>query len=225
MRALGIIAACVFVLIGGTIAFYKLAYPDYVHRYRLTLAIEADGKVHTGSGVIEVIYQGQPYIPGAGSYIPHVRGQAAFIDLGKHGVIVAALHPGTIQNGSAGASGLAMIAYGVGGGYEAYRTIGYQKGRRELKPDNMPLLIWFPDVNNPKSARVIKQEEIPVVFGPAARLVSAYVEITSDPIVIDIDKKLPWYPELANRQRMGGVVSRPDELQPLGYNMFIGEGS
>jgi hypothetical protein len=225
MRKLGIVAACVVALIGGAVVLYKLAYPDYWHRYRLTLEIEIDGKVHTGSGVIEVIYQGQPYIPGVGSYIPHLRGQAVFIDLGEHGAIVAALHPGTIQNGSLGAAYLATRAFELESfGYEAYRTIGNQKGRRELKPDNMPLLIWFPDVSNPKSARVIKPEEIPVFFGPAARLVSAHVEITSDPIVIDIDKKLPWYQELANRQRNSLLIGRAYEFQLI-YNMFVGEGS
>jgi hypothetical protein len=225
MRALKIVAACIVGLIGGSVVLYKLAYPDYRHRYRLTLAIETDGKVHTGSSVMEVIYQGQPYVPGVGSYIPHVRGQGVFVDLGKYGAIVAALHPGTIQNGSTGANALAMKAYRVSGGYDSYRTIGQQKGRRKLEPDNMPLLIWFQDVNDPARARVIKQEEIPVLFKPTARLVSAHVEITSDPIVIDIDKKLPWYPELAKRQRKGGVIGRPNEIQPLGYNMFVGEGS
>jgi hypothetical protein len=52
---------------------------------------------------------------------------------------------------------------------------------------------------------------------------AAYVEITRDPIVIDIDRKLPWYKELVGRQKGHLTISYLGQLL-LTYNMFIKEG-
>ena len=75
---------------------------------------------------------------------------------------------------------------------------------------------------DPKTARRLKTGEINSVLGPSAQI-TAHVEITSDPLVIDIDRKLPWYAELAKRQKGHLIISRPGEFQ-LVYNMFVGDG-
>jgi hypothetical protein len=51
----------------------------------------------------------------------------------------------------------------------------------------------------------------------------AYVEITRDPIVIDIDKKLLWYKALRAPPN-SGVMYLPNGVA-LGYTMFIGDAS
>ena len=77
MKSFGLVAAALLGLYGVV----QDVYPTYSYRYRLTIAIEVDGKVHAGSSVIEVIWRGQPDLPGAGSFTPHVRGQAVYVDL------------------------------------------------------------------------------------------------------------------------------------------------
>jgi hypothetical protein len=214
----------VLVLVLVAVAWCQTAFPSYSHRYRLTIAIETDGKIHTGSSVIEVTFEGQPRLEGSGTlYTPHVGGQAVFVDVGRHGTVVAALNPGMIENRSLSATFLAMQAYGIDGN-EAYRTIRQKTGRRDLVPNKMPLLIWFRDATDPATGRVIKAEQVPDLFGPTARLASAYLEITSDRVVIDIDQKLPWLTDLVNRQHQRGVTSRPNEFQ-IRYTMFVGPAS
>jgi hypothetical protein len=146
-----LVAACLIaaVVVGRT------AFPSYSHRYRLTVSVEVDGEVHSGSSVIEVTWRGQPEIGDVGAFQPSIRGQAAFVDLGRRGAIVAALLPGGAGNRSSSATYLAMKAYGVTRGYDAYRTIGQQSGRRDLAPDNMPLLIWLANVSDSTTARVV----------------------------------------------------------------------
>jgi hypothetical protein len=218
MKALGLVAAFVI----GAAVVWQVAFPTYTHRYRLTVSIEIDGQVHTGSSVIEIAYVGQPEIGDVGPFAPpRVRGQAPVVDLGEHGAIVAALLPGGANNRSSSAPYLAMKAYGVTRGYDAYRTIGRQSGRRDLAADNMPLLIWFENLADPIAARVVDPSALSDMLGPTARLAAAYVEITDAPIVIDIDKKLPWYADLERRQKGHGVLRRPGELQ-LSYDMFVG---
>lgn len=227
MKTLGIIAAVLALLVGGVVVWWKVNY-TYTYRYRLTLAIEVDGKVHTGSSVIEVVWETGP---GQSSFLggvqPIVRGQGVFIDLGPRGAVVATFLTGERSekpDGSQAAIWLAARAFDNKSTKKELPELERLQGRRDLTPDNMPRLIWFSDISDPKTARKFKVDDIPTLFGPGARLAAAYVEITRDPIVIDIDKKLPWYSMLASQQKARGVLSRPGEFQLI-YSMFVGGGS
>ena len=46
------------------------------------------------------------------------------------------------------------------------------------------------------TAKIAKPEEFAAVIGDSARLASAQIEITDDPVVIDLDKRLPLYKSL-----------------------------
>lgn len=65
-----------------------------------------------------------------------------------------------------------------------------------LTPDNMPLFVWFADKTDLESGREVKPENFSSVIGDRAHLVSVKVQITNDPIVIDIPEKLPLYKKL-----------------------------
>lgn len=213
MRTFGFIAVALAFLVVGAIGWYKSSFPTYSYRYRLTISVELDGKVHTGSSVIEIRWIGHPNLPDAGSFSPQVRGQAAFIDLGLSGAIVAALGTGTGQT-SPGAPDHAVSAV-----WFAARAFGNQstnkelpaleklRGRRDLTPNNMPRLIWFPKIADPTSAKRFAAGDIMALLGPSARVVAAYVEITDAPIIIDIDKKFPWF-SMLNRPLGQGVIQR-----------------
>jgi hypothetical protein len=203
MRALATTSIVCVLLFGAAVAAYKIVYPNYTYRYRLTVAIEIDGKVHSGSSVIEVTWSGGPEFGDVGRYQPRIRGQGVFINATPHGAIVATLgHPWT-AGGRGAALWLAARAFGNNSTNDELPELPRLRGRRDLKPDNMPELLWFSDVANPATARKFTVEEIPALFGPKARLEAAHVEITSDPIVIDIDTKLPWYNVL--RRPLSGI--------------------
>ncbi len=227
MRALGVIAVCLAAVIGGAVAWCQINYPTYTYRYRLTLALEVDGKLHTGSSVIEISWVGQPYIPGAGSFVPRVRGQAAFIDFGSRGVVVAALVTGEtsqdVPDGSKSAVWIAARAFGNESTQAELAELPRLTGRRQLMPDNMPRLIWFPDAADPKTARRFAPQNLRELFDPSGRL-DAYIEITRDPIIIDIDKKLPWFNMLSGASPNFGVIYLPSGFA-LSREMFIGDSS
>ncbi|SRR6266702_4261230 len=228
MRALGIIALCVLVPIVGLVVGYKIMFPTYSYRYRLTVAIEIDGQVHSGSSVIEVVWRGAPEFGDVGPYHPGIRGQAAFVDLGEHRAVVAVLTAraqGGIVRWPEGVDALWLVpqAFGKGLSLEEFPQLSGLRGRRELAPDNMPRLIWFSDIADPKTARRIDPVSIPTLFGPGARLAAAYVEITRDPIITDIDKKLPWF-EMLRSGPNHGVMYLPSGFA-LAWTMFIGDSS
>lgn len=205
----------------------QFSHPTYIHRYRLTVHIEIDGKVHTGSSVIEVRWVGQSYVPGVGSFLPRIKGQAAFVDLGSRGAVVAALITGQTSqekpDGSRSAIWLASLAFGNPSTNERLAELPHLRGQRSLAPDNMPRFIWFANPADPTSARKFTPDEIGALFGPTARL-TASVEITSEPILIDISKKLPWYQEWANAYRARGPMYLPNGTVLSRY-MFVGDAS
>jgi hypothetical protein len=214
-------------LVGIPYFVYKLKYPDYVYRYRLELTLEVDGTSYTGSSVIEVRWIGGPSISRQGAYAADgfVYGQAPLIDLGNRGVLIAGLITGDAASPADAVPALWLCAKAFDNdtSTEKLPDLVRETGRRDLKPGNWPRLMWLPDRLNRASARKIAPDEIVNVFGRGARFTSAFVEITHDPIVVDIDKKLPWFRAWADEYRRqpleiyepGKVILRP--------NMLIGD--
>lgn len=224
MRALVIGAA--FAVCVGTAASRHAASQDapetYSYRYRMTISIEVDGQAHTGSSVIEVIWKRRPDFGNGAGYLSSVRGQAVFIDIGSHGAIVAALHGGTptpdLRNGPWAAQWIAPRAFHMSVTPELPDL--RMEGRRELALDNLPPFLWFSNPADPATARAVTPAEFPTLLGSGAHLVAADVEITDDPIVIDMDRKLPWYSALRNRPN-NGAIYLPSGLG-LWWTMFVG---
>jgi hypothetical protein len=223
MRSLGIIAFGLALLIGSAAIWYNFAYPTYIHRYRLGLEVQANGQTYSGSSVIQIRWIAQPKLGDMSPFISAVAGEAVFIEIPQHGALLAALHKSSGEfDQSINADTLAIRAFQVSGGFDAYRQIGLQTGRRDLSAENMPLLVWLPHLTDPSSARPISAADILTVLGPGARLSNAYVEMTNDPIAIDIDRKLPWLKSWADEQKRGLIITRPHQFK-LVHNMVVGE--
>jgi hypothetical protein len=219
-------------LVVGAIAWWHVSFPTASYRYRLSVAVEADGQVHSGSSVIEVWYRFFPSWFAAGTFERHVEGQAVLINLGSRGALVAALGNKMdrtavdasdlpiraacqeLLGSSAKVTSMSMI--------EQIHLTSRLRGRVSLHADNLPPFIWFPD-NDPLNATAVKPDDFASVIGDSTRLLAAQIELTNDPIVIDIDKKLPAY------QKLPPGKSSWDSLLANGVilhsSTFIGEGS
>jgi hypothetical protein len=228
--------AIAVVFIGAVAAYlYWRNRPEVLsYRYRLHLAISIDDKVATGSGIVEVVWQcGRSYGNNhdeLGPCYPSLGGEAALIDLGPRGVVVATLHTGEniepVPDGAISAVWLCGNAFGnKSTAGEELPALTKLSGRRNLVQSNFPRLVWFPKPDNPDTATKVTVQNIARIIDPTARITEAYVEITSDPIVIDIPSNLPWFSELRRRQADGKLlVSKSGQFQ-LVHNMFVGENS
>jgi len=226
--------ALAVVFIGAVAAYlYWRNRPEiFASRYRLHLAISVDDKVATGSSIVEVVWQcGRSYGNNhdeLGPCYPSLGGQAALVDLGSRGVVVATLHTGEniepVPDGAISAVWLCGNAFGNKSTNDELPALPKLSGRRNLAPSNFPRLVWFPKPDDPDTATKVTPQNIASIIDPTARITEAYVEVTSDPIVIDIPGKLPWFSELQRRQKGKGTVSKAGQFQ-LVYNMFVGENS
>lgn len=169
-------------------------------------------------------------IPGAGlaPCESSLGGQATVVDLGPRGVVVATLFTGEnvlpVPDGAVDAVWLCANAFGNRSTYEEIPKLPGLAGRRVLAPDNFPRLVWFSNPADPNSARKVMVGNIASILDPSARITEATVEIRRDPIVMDIAKKLPWYPAMLEAQKGKGITSKPGKFK-LMYRMFVGDNS
>lgn len=196
----------------------------------MTVEIEVDGQVHSGSSVIEVTWHGGPQFADVGPYTPTLRGQATLIQLGDKGVVVAALLNGKGYGKPPnvgdpwGALWIFPRAFGLGTSVDDLKGWSPPSGKRELAFDNMPLLLWFPDPNNPATGQPVSPVEIPRKIGPSARLAGAFVEATSATVTVDIGERLPWVAALSRKFPQPHQIYLPNKLA-ITRDLFIGGAS
>lgn len=192
MRTLGIIALCVGVLIAGAVIGYISAYPTYTYRYRMTVEVEVDGRIHSGSSVVEVQLVTQPRIT---TETPRVRakvhGEAVFVELGGGRNVIALLASGP------NASNVDYPKYVVSTHFklstvkpEDLEKYSKLEGHRDLQDDRLPTFVTFSDLNDAKTARVVAPQEFEQVFGKDVRFKRAWIEMTNDPVTVGIEAKI-----------------------------------
>jgi hypothetical protein len=206
MRTLGIIVASIALLVVGSVVWYKIAYPTYTYRLRLTVEIQANGDAKTGSSVIEVEGQRQPDIGGAPPISYRYRGDAVFIDLGDGQSVVATLGFGANGNGDFLYS-LAPTLFHMATEEIASKPMAVM--RADLPQKLIPTLITFADLSDPKTARVLQPYEFEQVFGSNVHFKSAWVEVTADPVTRGIEKKLPWLARMKAEGLGSRIEARP----------------
>jgi hypothetical protein len=180
-------------------------YPGQTYRYRLSISPEIDGQVRTASSVIEVTATESPFGGGGAT----LRGQAPYLDLGDRGVLIFSLGNDYDHNNTRAALWLGAKAFGNDSSIPNIYKLPSLTGRRDLPPDLIPIAIWFSKPGDPTVRRALVPQEFSDAFGPDARVTSASVEITRDPVVIDIDKKLPSWLFPLTAKTTGLVITVP----------------
>lgn len=184
----------ILLFVGGGYAVWEVMYPTYTHRYRLTIDVDLDGKIHSGSSVVEVSARSQPkLLPDVGAIIK-LRGEAVYVDLGQAGNLVAILALGPTGNDVDGMKYLALRAFAVESQQPLgqFMVISEMTGRRDLQGASIPALVTFDNPERPATAKLIPRERLSGSLMSGAKFRGAWIELTRDPVTKSIDQKLPW---------------------------------
>jgi len=215
VRGLTRILAVVAAAIVATWLVFSAYLPSYSHRYRLTVEIESDGQVRTGSSVIEVRWRRQPVVGDAPPWVSSIKGQAPLVDLDKRGVVLAMLAPGD-DPGAVSADFLALRALGFFPNRprsfppdaEGLRRIANYRGGADLTQGNFPRFVWLSDLDRPDAAVAVDGSDLAAIVGGAARLVAVRIETTSDAVTTGLGRKLPWLRLKYERESQNGLTTR-----------------
>lgn len=168
-------------------------------RYRLTINVEVDGKLVSGSGVIQVKQSDTRGLFGSmGGFGNEVSGKAVVVDLGPHGTLFALLRGPKAGYGDLGGPAwmllhaFADLLKSETDPLPRVRLLREQRPRRVLKVDEIPMLVEFRDLDDPKSVEQIDPRNLAATFGSGVVLRDAVIEVTEDPLTTGIEVKLPW---------------------------------
>lgn len=188
MKWLAIIAA----IAAGLLLWGWVAYPSYSYAFRLIIDVDTPSGIKTGSSVISLTWRSQMPI-GPRSAVTQVKGEAVFVDVGGGRHVIA-----TLGFGPKGAEdkleSLAFEAFRRAGRPMDIKALAKAQGSAPLTGDLVPTLVTFTDLNNPTTARVVRLDELPAVFGAGMRFRGARIEMTGDSVSRAIEKKLTWLP-------------------------------
>lgn len=172
-------------------------------RYRLTFNVDVDGSLVSGSGVIQVKQSDTRALFGSmGGAGSEVNGEAVIIDLRPHGTLFALLRGPSLGFDSVrGPASLLLHAFADVHKRETdplpkVQLLKEQRPRRVLHVNEIPMLVYFRDLNDPKSVEQVEPINLAAVFGPGVVLRDAVIEVTDDPVTVGIEKKLSWLKKL-----------------------------
>lgn len=180
--------------------------------YRLTVSIETDGGVRTGSGVIGTAWGDQRLLQGLAAGIPwypQVHGQAVPVDLGRHGVLFVLLRGDPARKRSYPDMaplllGLVMPSRPREMPFEeALTLVAHHQGEVEVPCEPLPMMVRFGDIADPKTVERVDPCDLARSFGPGVRLARATIAVTDERPTTGIEAWLPWLASLQGRNLEG----------------------
>jgi hypothetical protein len=215
-------------------------FPTNYLRYRLTLDVDVNGVMRTGSGVVEIAYQGMPdWLSeiGQGAHFGGVmRGCAITVDLGEHGLLFVVDSRPFLENPTthllalpklASLNMLPFIAYDLSQSYDhssglaAVRELQTKEGSVEVPPDKLPMLVRFRNLDDGDTIEELDPRDLTAAYGPGVRLARAQFEFTTDPVT-----PMPaiWPKWLASEEQRGFGFSYQHlwSSSPISINAFKG---
>lgn len=224
------LASVTFALSALVAAYFLLPYfgisvlPDLfgvTYRYKLTIEIEVDGEIKSGSSVVEV----RNYIASGseGGVRDAVTGEALFLDLGPDRRPLIALLTRQDQPsasapkssrgwGFSNPTGVLSRVYGVdraaNEAIESYwARLAKSRGVKELSFSQLPTLVTFSDLGDPSSVMTVDPNELEATLGPGVKWRRATIEISDEPITRGIEERLTWlssyYDRMLDERRPG----------------------
>ena len=177
------------------------------YRYKLTLSLDTPNGVKTSFNVVELRYF-EVSIPARGE-MHDTRGQALYLDLGpgqrplialltriRRAEEVAPNYDEYRWLEDSPSPALAKVCLGGAGNLDwiGMATRFNERCRQPLSitPADLPDLVTFGDVNNPKSVMLVDPNHLPATLGPGVSWRSMTLQVTDEPLTKGIDEHLPW---------------------------------
>jgi hypothetical protein len=232
------IAALVLLAIAGA---YSLSYPTTTYRFRITINVDTPQGPRSGSSVMEVRHRRYPAWTTLGNSTGEssLKGEAVFVDLGAgadgkpRNLIALLAHgpraenidfyllPGRVFE-PLWKQKSATTAFRVPSTELSLLPVGT---KAELVGSQIPTLVTFTDLNDPKTAQVVPPYELSKLFGSGVQLRSATIEmvpagiwpltllgLSGDPVTQGIEKNLSWVARLRSEGLGDRIRTYPEQF-------------
>jgi hypothetical protein len=224
----------VLVFSGSAVAIFICRQLPTRINYRLTLKVESEGILSTGSSVIETRWY--PGVINMGNaWNTRVRGEAVAVDVGGHGTLFALLTGPATPARPTGEifyphdpESILLEAFAAeksrtGRSRDFLNVISKFRGGVELPLTRLPMLVRFKNPSDPRSVERVDPTNLAASFGPGARILQATLAIADEPVTTNLETQLAWLQKgnealLNSELRAGtgltGNLIREDFIQP-----------
>jgi hypothetical protein len=188
------------------------------YRYKLTLAVNTPDGIRRASSVVEVVFW-DVSIPDRG-VMHKLYGEALYLDLGPRArpmiaLLTSYLHPkhsedypnyiafeNSIRWTRDAGPGHNILAELYGRPSPDFldnvARISRMRGPHKIAPSDLPDLVTFRDVGDPKSVVLIDPNNLQAILGSDITWHEMTLEMTDEPITTGITTKLTWLPTYAD---------------------------
>ena len=186
-------------------------------RYKLTYVVDVKGETRTGSGVIEIRAEDTSKLPLLGrGFGSSATGEAVVVDLGDGRFLFSLL------NNAATLPFKPFIEHykGDNTGIDVLRTLRSEKPSTELEIEQLPMLVTFSNLSDPKSVRKVNPYNLAATFGSGIKLDNVKLEITDEPVTKGaVDPVLRWLSDVGDWMLDGQRLNTASLEKKLANNL------
>jgi hypothetical protein len=203
------------------IAFSGILFGCQKHektRVKLEVVVDDNGKTYRGSSIQQYSCRQSTHIMNDSAYC-YITGEAVVVKIGDKGDLFMVFdRPGA-------RSSTEMVWSLLGAVSDSPMTANNVTLPKSwsLRPEQMPLMVRFPDQSDAYSVEAVDPSHLDTSFGKGVRLVSVSVETTDEPIQYgNIEQELPWiYSNPSPFQVWPRRQPITSLAETLGYTTFI----
>lgn len=187
------------------LAYWFFFWPHYSWHQKMTIEVEKDGQVYTGSSVSSVFWNRNiiSVVLGQGAaWLPEIKGEAVVVELPENKYLFALLnYSGNTEFTANLATRILFSSKQRVWGNDKFQAVLVAKTGAPLTVplDNYPLLVTFTDIDDPASVEKVNPSNLEATFGPGVELKSLTLEITDEPVTRGrVEKVLGWIQQYYN---------------------------
>ena len=207
------------------------AYPSASLRYEITVEVEADGQIYTGSSVHEVTLRRQPQLLSAPPVSGDFKGEAVTVDIANRGTLFVLLtgsrccqhEPFSEEHGyGPDARGFVREVFNVrASSAQAVRSLPFRQIDADVPFNQLPRMVRFEDIGDPLSVTLVNPYDLAASFGEGVELRRVHVRTTGARVTTGIDDRLPWLASRRSGYLDGARIRSSRELaNTLHYGHF-----
>jgi len=222
------------VIVGAVAIVYFRAAPSASLNYKLSVDVDDNGVLRHGEGIIGAEFQAQPILIGqTPPWTVGPIGEAFPVDFdGKRMFFVLLSADRSRRSSVAAGSKGALYSYFHFRSIDAatasvlaeFISLGQSHENVDIRPVQLPMLVRFRDLTDPKSIEIVDPEHLDLGFGPGVKITAVRAQITSEPITSGIGIRLPWLKNGDYGTRIfeakGGPVYQIPQVRMTTYGSF-----
>ena len=206
------------------IIFHNLSNPWFIYRFRLTVELDNNGTILSGSEVYEVAQAETPftYFWGGSTSDVQVTGEAIDFELNGKPLFVT-LTGSANRDYELNIRNIAQTLLKLSWDSPMLQQAMKDKVIVDIPLKNIPVMVTFEDIKDPQTATIVYPARLfDGLYGPNVSVKRAWLAMTTEtPGEFTSDPRLPWLSGLGEREVVKMIVRQTGQ----GFNVPISKGA